>query len=401
MLAATSPKALWYLTRGTGLIAMLLLTASVILGIVEVKRWRSPRWPRFLTAGLHRNLSLLSVAFLSIHVATTVIDGFAPIGWLDAVVPFRSPYRPVWLGLGTVAVDLLVALVATSLLRGRIGYRAWRAVHWAAYACWPAALVHGLGTGSDTRYGWAALLAMVCLASVAGSVWWRLASEWRPLVRRARPALAAATAASVIVPVAAVAFLLVGPLQPGWARRAGTPSGLAGQRRAVPEAPSANQPAPLAAGPEGAASVAPTLPPETTGPGPVPTTGAPAAGFAVPTSATFQGHLVQDNGAEGQATVTVNATLSGPGGVLTVVLRGRALAGGGIEMSSGQVSLGPPGAPTLVGGTVTALNGSQLTVSLRSPSGGRASRVIDLVIGRSGSVRGTLRETGASADEDA
>src|ERR1700761_6219679 len=148
VLAAAGGKALWYLTRGTGLMALLLLTASVALGIVETNEWRSPAWPRFVPAGLHRNLSLLSVAFVAVHVATTVVDGFAPIGWLDAVVPFRSPYRPLWLGLGAVGTDLLLAVVATSLVRLRLGYRAWRAVHWAAYGCWPIALVHALGTGT-------------------------------------------------------------------------------------------------------------------------------------------------------------------------------------------------------------------------------------------------------------
>ena len=131
------------------MVALVLLTASVVLGVLEVKRWSTERWPRFVTAGLHKNISLLSVVFLAIHIATTVVDGFAPIGWLDVVIPFRSPYRPLWLGLGAVAVDLLIALTVSSLLRGRIGHRAWRAIHWAAYACWPVAALHGMGTGTD------------------------------------------------------------------------------------------------------------------------------------------------------------------------------------------------------------------------------------------------------------
>src|SRR5581483_4638934 len=149
--ATSHSRALWYLTRGSGLIALVLLTASVVLGVREVKRWATERWPRFMTAALHKNVSLLSVVFLGVHIATTVVDGFAPIGWLDAVVPFRSPYRPLWLGLGALSVDLLLALVVTSLLRARIGYRTWKAVHWAAYACWPVAVLHGMGTGTDTR----------------------------------------------------------------------------------------------------------------------------------------------------------------------------------------------------------------------------------------------------------
>src|SRR5579859_4591881 len=175
---ASGGKAMWYLTRGTGLMALLLLTASMVLGIVEVNRWQSSRWPRFVTAGLHRNLSLLSVAFVSLHTTTTVIYGFAPIGWLDAVIPFRSPYRPLWLGLGALSTDLLIAMIGTSLLRGRLGYRAWRAVHWSAYACWPVALLHGMGTGTDIRLGWGTALNLLCLVAVLAAVWWRLSGAW-------------------------------------------------------------------------------------------------------------------------------------------------------------------------------------------------------------------------------
>jgi DMSO/TMAO reductase YedYZ heme-binding membrane subunit len=213
------------------LVALLLLTTSVVLGIVEVSRWTRPGWPRFVTAGLHRNVSLLAVAFLVVHIATSVWDGFAPIGWLDSVVPFRSPYRPFWLGLGAVAFDLLLAVVITSLVRGRVGYPAWKAVHWLSYACWPIALVHGFGTGSDTRLGWVLLLSLACLAAVVAAVWWRL---WKALTDRPAPgtagaagpapALTAAAVAGVLVPLAVVVFLLVGPLRPGWSRRAGTPA---------------------------------------------------------------------------------------------------------------------------------------------------------------------------------
>src|SRR6202035_5870732 len=143
-----------------------------------VKRWQSSRWPRLLTAGLHRNLSLLSVAFVAVHVATTVIDGFAPIGWLDAVIPFRSPYRPLWLGLGAVSTDLLIATIATSLLRARLGYRTWRGGHRGAHACWPVALLHGMGTGTDIRLGWGTALNVACLVVVVGAVWWRLVGAW-------------------------------------------------------------------------------------------------------------------------------------------------------------------------------------------------------------------------------
>ena len=117
MLAATNSHALWYLTRATGLVSLLLLTGSVVLGIIGVKRWSSRHWPRFVTGGLHKNVSLLAVAFLAVHVVTAVTDSFVTITWLNVFVPFTGTYRPVWLGLGAVAGDLLIALIITSLAR--------------------------------------------------------------------------------------------------------------------------------------------------------------------------------------------------------------------------------------------------------------------------------------------
>jgi methionine sulfoxide reductase heme-binding subunit len=132
---AAGPTPFWYLTRSAGVVATLVLTTSVVLGIVDFSRWRSDRWPRFLTDTLHRNVSMLALVMVVVHVITTVADGFAPIGFQDAIIPFLSPYRPLWLGLGALSFDLLLAVTVTSLMRKRLGYRTWRAVHWSAYAC--------------------------------------------------------------------------------------------------------------------------------------------------------------------------------------------------------------------------------------------------------------------------
>ena len=155
----SSGTALWYLTRGSGVVALLLLTATTLLGVLTAGRWRSERWPRFAVAALHRNLTLVALVFIGIHVGTTIADGYAPIGVKDVFVPFVSQYRPVWLGFGALTLDLLLALAITSCCRKHIGYRTWRLLHWAAYATWPLALAHGLGSGSDARYGWMAALA--------------------------------------------------------------------------------------------------------------------------------------------------------------------------------------------------------------------------------------------------
>jgi len=179
MTAFLHGPALWYATRATGLVTMLLLTASVLLGILTTGRFAGGSWPRFLTVGLHRNLSLLTVVFLALHVGTTVVDQFVSIPLAAAFIPFTSSYKEYWLSLGAVALDLLIALVATSLVRNRLGLRTWRWVHWAAYVCWPVALVHGLGAGTDRGTLWVFVLTIACAAAVAGVATWRFVGAAR------------------------------------------------------------------------------------------------------------------------------------------------------------------------------------------------------------------------------
>lgn len=174
-----SSEALWYFSRGTGLVALLGLTCTMLLGVRSVSRVSSPRWPRFVTQGLHRNLALLTMTMLGLHIVTVVVDTYVSIGWADAVVPFRAGYHPVWVGLGTVAGDLMLALVVTSLLRLRLGYRTWRAVHWAAYAVWPVSVAHGLGVGSDSGIAWAQILTWSCVAAVVVAAGSRLVTAGR------------------------------------------------------------------------------------------------------------------------------------------------------------------------------------------------------------------------------
>jgi methionine sulfoxide reductase heme-binding subunit len=221
--AGLSP--LWYATRSTGVVALLLLTVTVALGIAGTARFSSPAMPRVVRSGLHRSISLLTVAFVAAHVITTVLDSYTSISLVNAVVPFSSSYRPFWLGLGAIASDLLLAVVITSLLRSRLPQRAWRTVHWLAYASWPVALWHGLGTGTDTRLSWLLALYAACLIAVAAAVWWRL--------RLASPGSArtAGLVATALLTIATIVFAAVGPLQPRWSLRAGTPPVAAGNRR--------------------------------------------------------------------------------------------------------------------------------------------------------------------------
>jgi hypothetical protein len=166
---------MWYASRATGLIALVLFTASVVFGVLGAGRFASARWPRFAVAAVHRNVSLLAVVFLAAHIATSIIDPFAGIGWLDAIVPFGSIYHPFWLGLGAVASDLTVAIMITSLLRPRVHLRLWKLVHWTSYACWPLAVIHGIGTGpADFRLGWVVVLNGACVLAVIIALGWRV-----------------------------------------------------------------------------------------------------------------------------------------------------------------------------------------------------------------------------------
>ena len=176
---------LWYATRGAGIVSLVLLTGVVLLGITGAMRWQTASWPRFLTTGFHRNLALMTLVFLALHIVTAVVDPFTALGWNAAIIPFSSSYRRFWLGLGVVAVYLLLAIAATSLLRRLFGHHAWRAVHWLAYLMWPVAVIHGIGTGTDQRFGWMVAVEVACVGSVVAAVALRFGrpapNAWRQL----------------------------------------------------------------------------------------------------------------------------------------------------------------------------------------------------------------------------
>jgi sulfoxide reductase heme-binding subunit YedZ len=190
--SAPAGTAVWYLMRGSGIVALLLFTAVVALGVATSTRTRVGPLPRFATVALHRSIALLSVAFLALHVGTALLDPYAHVRALDAVLPFAAHTHAFAVGLGTLSLDILAALVVTSLLRRRIGQRAWRAIHWLAYVSWPVAVAHALGIGSDTRTLWLRTLALGAILVVAASVAWRIARRGDRGVLRAPAAVAAA-----------------------------------------------------------------------------------------------------------------------------------------------------------------------------------------------------------------
>jgi methionine sulfoxide reductase heme-binding subunit len=179
----SSPIALWYASRATGIVCLVLMTTVVLLGIGVSRQRPLPGLPRFGTVHLHRYLSLLAVGFLAVHVLTAIADSYVSIRVAAVVLPFVSAYKPLWLGLGAVAVDLMAAVIVTSLVRARIGRKTWRVVHWLAYAAWPVAVVHGIGTGPDLRGGASLWLAIGCVLAVSAATGWRVAGPLRATPR--------------------------------------------------------------------------------------------------------------------------------------------------------------------------------------------------------------------------
>jgi sulfoxide reductase heme-binding subunit YedZ len=167
------------ISAATGVIALVLLTVVAVLGVLVNRRVRLPGLPRFASLSLHRFASLLAVGFLTVHILTAVLGRYTSIPLAAAIIPFASGYDPLWLGLGAVAFDLMIALITTSLLRRHIGHRTWRAVHWLAYACWPAAMAHSIATGTGMRAGRLLDLAIACILAVLAAAAWRVAATMR------------------------------------------------------------------------------------------------------------------------------------------------------------------------------------------------------------------------------
>ncbi|MBV9446546.1 MAG: ferric reductase-like transmembrane domain-containing protein [Streptosporangiaceae bacterium] len=180
--------AFWYASRATGVVALLLLTAVFVMGILINRQGKLPGLPRFAVTDLHRNISLLAVSFVAVHVLTAVLDTYVNIPLLSSVIPFASGYERLWLGLGAISFDLMVAMIVTSLVRGRMNRTAWRAIHLTAYVSWPIAFVHSIYSSKDLQHGLMLDLAIGCALILAAAVTWRLVSAAREVPRAARVA---------------------------------------------------------------------------------------------------------------------------------------------------------------------------------------------------------------------
>ncbi len=163
----TPSPLLWYLNRGTGIVLLVVFTLTTVLGVLSTGRKFSPLWPRFVTQGLHRSLATIGTLLLLGHATTAVVDEYVDIRWWQAVVPFGATYKPLYLSLGTLALDLTALVVVTSIVRSRMSTTAWRSVHIFSYLAFAVAVVHGVGIGTDSGASWSVMLTLACVGAVA------------------------------------------------------------------------------------------------------------------------------------------------------------------------------------------------------------------------------------------
>jgi DMSO/TMAO reductase YedYZ heme-binding membrane subunit len=339
----------WDTARAGGFAAYILLSVAVSVGLVLRNRWQTPKWPRIVTNELHGYLSLLALVFIVVHVLAVLVDPFTRFGLAEVLVPFVSHYRPVWMGLGIVALYLLLAVWLSSRVRTHIGYTTWRRIHVLAYGVYVAATIHGLGTGSDTRSIWAPVVYATSVAVVGGLAARRLLV---PAARgqRRRPALAAV--GGVLVAVTAV-WAVAGPLAAHWGARAG---GVSGNRAAVASRLDATR-----------QSTAVTR----------------LGRVRTPFRASFDGTMdVRPVDAAGRVTIRIDGALrGGTRDHLEIYLQGVPLDDGGVGLEQSRVRMGAETA--LYSGTIVGLDGSQLVASVHSSSQD-VRLAIDLDLSRQG-----------------
>ena len=168
---------LWYLNRGSGVALLLVLTATLSLGILSAREGRARLVPRFVGQQLHRNLGVLSLVLVVGHVCTAVVDTYVDIRWWQALSPVGATYKPLWLGLGSIAFDVMLLVVLTSWMRHRLGQRAWHTIHLLGYLCWPLAMVHAVGIGTDATSPWGRQVGLACVGAVGAATVLRVGAD--------------------------------------------------------------------------------------------------------------------------------------------------------------------------------------------------------------------------------
>ena len=356
----------WDTARAGGFAAYILLSVAVSVGLVLRNRWQTPKWPRLITNELHGYLSLLALVFIVVHVLAVLVDPFTRFGLAEVLVPFVSHYRPVWMGLGIVALYLLLAVWLSSRLRTRVGYETWRRIHVLAYGVYVAATIHGLGTGSDTRSVWAPIVYASSVVVVGGLAARRLLV---PAARgqRRRPVLAAVGGGVIVL---TATWAVVGPLAAHWGARAG---GITGNRAVI------------------SAQAGRRLSEKVNRAG--------LGAVRTPFRARFNGTMdVQPVDAAGRVTIRIDGALRGDTrDHLEIYLLGVPLEDGGVAMERSRVRMGAQTA--LYHGQIVGLRGSQLVAALHSATQD-VGLAVDLDLSRAdGVVTGTILGTRALGRE--
>jgi predicted ferric reductase len=196
----------WYAARAGGMVAFALLTIGVLLGLALSGRARLESWPRFAIEDVHRFVGLLAGTFVAIHVGVLLLQSYVPFSLADLVIPFASSFDPLPTALGVIAMELMVALALTNRYRRQLSYAFWRRAHYANFAVWAFALVHGIASGTDTSTVWGAAMYAIAGGAVAGLTVWRVASRraLAPWALRLWPGTAALVTAELLIAVALV-----------------------------------------------------------------------------------------------------------------------------------------------------------------------------------------------------
>ncbi|MDA8102306.1 MAG: ferric reductase-like transmembrane domain-containing protein [Nitrospiraceae bacterium] len=329
-----NPKFLWYMTRATGIIAIVLLGMVVILGMVTATKAAPKGFAKFLVPDLHRRLSITAAAFLGVHIITALLDSFVHIGLIASIVPFVATYRPVWVGFGAIAFDLLLIVIATSVVRHRFSQGPWKKIHYLSWLVVTFALFHAIGTGSDARVGLVEVVYIVLVAVVALAAIFRTATD----AQLRKLAKIGGSAVIVAVPVLALGWSLKGPLRTGWASASSSFS-------LLPKVTTTT------AATSGSSSG-----------------GASSNGFVWPVNGGVRGTVSIANGSSGTSTVTLSGTVTGTADVVSVRLVGQ-VQQGSLVLQGSSVAIGTASAPNTYTGAVAQAGGSTLVLSLHGAQG--------------------------------
>ncbi len=177
-LPLTSSKAYWFISRSSGVLAYTLLTLGVMWGLVQSGAILRPTIPPPLALGLHSLLNWTSLAMAALHALILLGDNYIKLTLADVVIPFTSPYRPLLVGLGVLALYLMLLLALSFYTRRQLGQKTFRTLHYASYLTYLLVTWHSLGAGSDTHLLWP--LYVLSLGAISFLTLWRIANTRRP-----------------------------------------------------------------------------------------------------------------------------------------------------------------------------------------------------------------------------